>query len=72
MAGNRRGESTLIFAPTGTGKTLAAFLWCINRIMSTPVSGGRMRYPEEEIKNIITWATLNHALNYFPLERSFK
>jgi ATP-dependent helicase Lhr and Lhr-like helicase len=32
-----RGESTLILAPTGTGKTLAAFLWCINRIMFTPV-----------------------------------
>jgi ATP-dependent Lhr-like helicase len=32
-----RGESTLILAPTGTGKTLEAFLWCINRIMFTPV-----------------------------------
>ena len=32
-----RGESTLILAPTGTGKTLAAFLSCINRIMFTPV-----------------------------------
>jgi ATP-dependent Lhr-like helicase len=32
-----RGESTLILAPTGTGKTLAAFLWCINRIMFSPV-----------------------------------
>jgi ATP-dependent helicase Lhr and Lhr-like helicase len=32
-----RGESTLILAPTGTGKTLAAFLWCINRIMFDPV-----------------------------------
>ncbi|MGA2812964.1 MAG: crosslink repair DNA glycosylase YcaQ family protein [Candidatus Acidiferrum sp.] len=32
-----RGESTLILAPTGTGKTLAAFLWCINRMMFSPV-----------------------------------
>ena len=31
-----RGDSTLILAPTGTGKTLAAFLWCINRIMFSP------------------------------------
>lgn len=32
-----RGESTLILAPTGTGKTLAAFLWAINRLMFTPI-----------------------------------
>src|SRR5258708_16605658 len=32
-----RGESTLILAPTGTGKTLAAFLWCINRLMFASV-----------------------------------
>jgi ATP-dependent Lhr-like helicase len=32
-----RGESTLILAPTGTGKTLAAFLWAINRVMFSPV-----------------------------------
>ncbi|HUB30886.1 MAG TPA: DEAD/DEAH box helicase [Terracidiphilus sp.] len=28
-----RGESALIFAPTGTGKTLTAFLWCLDRLM---------------------------------------
>jgi ATP-dependent Lhr-like helicase len=36
-----RGESALILAPTGTGKTLAAFLWCIDRLMLTQGSGNR-------------------------------
>src|SRR5689334_20688043 len=31
-----RGDSTLILAPTGTGKTLTAFLWCIDRLMFSP------------------------------------
>jgi ATP-dependent Lhr-like helicase len=40
-----RGESTLILAPTGTGKTLSAFLWCIDRLMFTPAPpvAGRCR-----------------------------
>ena len=31
-----KGDSTLILAPTGTGKTLTAFLWCLDRLMLQP------------------------------------
>ena len=39
------GNSTLILAPTGSGKTLTAFLWCINRLMfdAPPPPGRRCR-----------------------------
>ncbi|HLO19460.1 MAG TPA: DEAD/DEAH box helicase, partial [Sphingomicrobium sp.] len=39
------GNSTLILAPTGSGKTLTAFLWCINRVMfdAPPPPGQRCR-----------------------------
>ncbi len=30
------GASTLLLAPTGSGKTLTGFLWCINRLMFEP------------------------------------
>ncbi len=37
-----RGDSTLILAPTGTGKTLTAFLWCLDRLMMrTPADAER-------------------------------
>src|ERR1700733_11175323 len=43
-----RGDSTLILAPTGTGKTLTAFLWCLDKLMlRTPLaapSGCRVVY----------------------------
>ncbi|HWT64994.1 MAG TPA: DEAD/DEAH box helicase, partial [Terracidiphilus sp.] len=44
-----RGESALILAPTGTGKTLTAFLWCLDRLMLHPrpegaVKGTRILY----------------------------
>jgi ATP-dependent Lhr-like helicase len=38
-----RGESTLIVAPTGTGKTLTAFLWCLERLMFEPAPEKRRR-----------------------------
>jgi ATP-dependent helicase Lhr and Lhr-like helicase len=38
-----RGESALILAPTGTGKTLTAFLWCLDRLMLHPRPGGAER-----------------------------
>src|SRR6202521_2450768 len=43
-----RGESTLILAPTGTGKTLTAFLWCLDKLMrrtaADAVAGCRVVY----------------------------
>src|ERR1044072_6136923 len=39
-----KGESTLILAPTGTGKTLTAFLWELNQLIvdgsETPLANG--------------------------------
>src|ERR1700677_783825 len=42
-----RGESALILAPTGTGKTLAAFLWCLDRLML----GGSL--PSDKNKDVV-------------------
>ena len=41
-----RGDSTLILAPTGTGKTLTAFLWCLDRLLfrTLPTPGCKVLY----------------------------
>ncbi len=42
-----KGDSTLILAPTGTGKTLTAFLWCLDKLMlrdPTQAEGCRVLY----------------------------
>jgi len=37
-----KGDSTLILAPTGSGKTLTAFLWCLDRLMFRTHSADRV------------------------------
>ncbi len=37
------GAHTLLLAPTGSGKTLTGFLWCINRVMFEPPATARER-----------------------------
>ena len=35
------GDHTLILAPTGSGKTLTAFLWGLDQLVTTPVPDDR-------------------------------
>jgi len=38
-----KGEHTLISAPTGTGKTLTAFLWALNQLITREWESGSVR-----------------------------
>ena len=38
-----RDENTLVVAPTGSGKTLSAFLWSLDRLVAEPVPEDRAR-----------------------------
>ena len=38
-----RGEHVLVSAPTGTGKTLTAFLWSLQQLLTGEWPGGRVR-----------------------------
>src|SRR5256886_5040651 len=50
-----RGDHTLILAPTGSGKTLTAFLWGIDRLLNEPV-------PERERRTRILYISPLRAL----------
>ena len=39
------GHHALVVAPTGSGKTLSAFLWALDRLASRPVPEERLQRP---------------------------
>ena len=47
-----RGENALILAPTGAGKTLAAFLWCLDRLMLENRDQGTKGTREQEDREL--------------------
>jgi ATP-dependent helicase Lhr and Lhr-like helicase len=60
-----QGKHTLIVAPTGTGKTIAAFLWCINHLIEERASAapGESPAPGVSILYISPLKALNNDIH---------
>ncbi len=63
-----RGESALILAPTGTGKTLAAFLWCLDRLMLQPLPEGHSTGAPTDRSSSVGWQKGCRILYVSPLK----
>ena len=59
-----KGNHTLIFAPTGSGKTFAAFMWCINDLFQSGLNSDLSAF-ENNLSGV-------HTLYIYLTAESFK